>query len=1013
MHADELNSSEEGKRLEDRFNHLLVNRADDHIDENSDPVNLAGLKPEVSPHINNIKDTQAHYEEERSTINAALLSAGVRIAHLGCWEWDMTQNRFFPSEEFREIHGFSTADLSMDELLKIAHPEDLPSIRQAFNDAATLGTAYELEHRIIRQDTGEIRLVKAYGEPTFDQAGNPQKLYGTTQDITELRRIESALRMSEGKYRELYASMMDGFARVDMMGHLIEFNPAFRAMVGYSDEELHTLTYQALTPEKWHTLEATIIREQILQRGYSDVYEKEYKRKDGSVFPVELRAVLQTDEAGEPESIWAIVRDISERKQAEQALHESEERFRLMADVAPIPLVMTRLRDNKILYVNAQFAGLFGLSRDEMVSRLATEFYVDPRRRMEIIKAVKLVGSVMNTEVHLRKADRSTFWGLLSYVLTQLENEPVIIVGLMDVTERKQYELAFREREEWFRSLTKLTPAGIFRTDVNGNTIYCNDKLFQITGMNLTEAIDKGLENAIHPEDRQVVSEEWQAFMQNQQPFNLQCRLVRKDGTLVWTIWEAEAIQDLAGMVIGYVGAITDISELKQAEEQLRVAANHDLLTHLPNRRLLNDRLQQEVAKSSWDGYLLAVCYIDLDGFKEINDQLGHDTGDKVLIEVANRLVASVRGGDTVARLGGDEFVILLSNLTGEEECQIVLERLVSNIASPYPVDGNHTVAISASIGITLYPGDDVEPEILLRHADHAMYAAKQGGKNRFHYFDKNLDQRVEAKQEMLRRIEKGLATGQMELYYQPKVDFQLGQVTGAEALIRWQHPSLGLVEPAKFLPCVEDHDLAIAVGYWVVGEALRQMELWLAEGLNLQISINVFARELHDREFADRLKRVLAEHQQIPPERLRIEILETAALPDLEIVQQVIADCQALGVSFSLDDFGTGYSSLHYLRNLAVAELKIDQSFVRDMLFDTEALAIVEGIIGLSRAFQRSIVAEGVETPEHIAKLLALGCHQMQGYVISRPLPAGQLLPWVRDFQPNQLLNQCPPALN
>ena len=406
----QMNSSEEVKGLEDRFNRLLVKRTDDHINKDLDS---ADLTPEESPCINVIEDNRAYYEEEKSTINAALLNAGVRIAHLGCWEWDMTQNRFFPSEEFREIHGFSNTALSMDELLKIAHPEDLPSIRQAFNDAATRGKPYELEHRIIRQDTGEIRLVKVYGEPTFDQAGKPQKLYGTTQDITEFRRIESALRLSEGKYHELYACMMDGFASVDMRGHLIEFNPAFRAKVGYSDEELHTMTYQTLTPEKWHGLESTIIREQILKRGYSDVYEKEYKRQDGSVFPVELRAVLQADEAGKPETIWAIVRDISERKQAEQALRESEERFRLMADVAPIPLVMTRLRDNKILYVNTQFAGLFGLSRDDMVSRLATEFYVNPRRRMEIIQAVMLVGSVMNTEVHLKKGDGSTFWGLL------------------------------------------------------------------------------------------------------------------------------------------------------------------------------------------------------------------------------------------------------------------------------------------------------------------------------------------------------------------------------------------------------------------------------------------------------------------------------------------------------------------------------------------------------------------------------------------------------------------------
>ncbi len=592
--------------------------------------------------------------------------------------------------------------------------------------------------------------------------------------------------------------------------------------------------------------------------------------------------------------------------------------------------------------------------------------------------------------------------------------KPQRMAGIcLDITAHKLNEMALRESAEWFRTLAKVTPAGIFRTDAQGHAIYWNDKLCTMTGMTLDEALGTGFENCIHPEDRKLALYEWYESVQQQKPFKIQCRFIHKNGSVIWTIGQAEALYDSAGRIIGYVGSITDITELKCAEEQLRVAAFQDLLTKLPNRRLLNDRLHQEVAKCGRDEHLLAVCYLDLDGFKEINDRLGKDVGDRILIEVGARLLSSVRGGDTVARLGGDEFVILLCDLNSEEECQHILERLVQNVAAPYLADETHSIAISSSIGVTLFPSDNAEPEILLRHADHAMYTAKQSGKNCFHYFDNSLDQRVESKQEMLRLVAKGLVCNEFELYYQPKVDFNLRQVTAAEALIRWDHPVLGLIEPAKFLPFIEDHDLAITVGNWVIGKALQQMEIWLSEGMDLQVSVNVFARELHDPGFVERLRSLFAEHDTIRPNRLRIEILETSALPDLEVVQNVIAECQTLGVSFSLDDFGTGYSSLRYLRNLAVAEVKIDQSFVRDMLIDPEALAIVEGIIGLSKAFQRSIVAEGVETPEHIAKLLEMGCHQMQGYIISRPLSADQLLPWMRIFKPDKLLIGSSDALN
>lgn len=443
-----------------------------------------------------------------------------------------------------------------------------------------------------------------------------------------------------------------------------------------------------------------------------------------------------------------------------------------------------------------------------------------------------------------------------------------------------------------------------------------------------------------------------------------------------------------------------DANERNRYQHELEFLAHHDALTQLPNRILLADRLDQAIARMQRAQRLLAIVYLDLDDFKPVNDRLGHKAGDQLLVMVAQRLKEHTRADDTVCRLGGDEFVLLLGDLGTIEECTQTIERLIAALGRTYTLD-QQPVHITASIGMTVYPFDDADADTLMRHADQAMYVAKQSGRNRFHLFDAEHDRQIQVQRSNRARIEAALAQNEFILHYQPKVDMRSGRVIGAEALIRWQHPDEGLLPPSRFLPEVEDSDFAIPLGEWVIETALSQLAAWRADGLELMVSVNISPRHLQTLSFAGRLATLLARHADVPATALELEVVESAALEDVLRVSEVISACHSLGVSFALDDFGTGYSSLSYFKRLQVDVLKIDQSFVRDLLTDDEDRAIVEGVISLTRTFKRQVIAEGVESAEVGVALLELGCSLAQGYGIAKPMPASALPDWVAHWQP------------
>lgn len=445
---------------------------------------------------------------------------------------------------------------------------------------------------------------------------------------------------------------------------------------------------------------------------------------------------------------------------------------------------------------------------------------------------------------------------------------------------------------------------------------------------------------------------------------------------------------------------------LRQKKEQhtiLERMAHFDVLTNLPNRTLLADRLKQAMLQSQRHQQSIAVAFLDLDDFKAINDAHGHIVGDELLNTMSERMKEVLRETDTLARIGGDEFVVILADLTKTEEYPSVLERLLQAIARPVTV-GNITLKLTTSIGVTLYPQDDADVDMLIRHADQAMYLAKEAGKNQYHLFDTAQDDAINIRRESLDNISTALDRDEFVLFYQPKVNMLSGDVVGVEALIRWQHPVRGLVPPLDFLSIIEDHAISLDIGEWVIDTALTQLSHWQSMGMTLPISVNISAYQLQQTNFVTRLTALLAAHPEINPCCLELEVLETSALSDIKHVSSTMHACQELGVQFALDDFGTGYSSLTYLRRLPANLIKIDQTFVRDMLDDPEDLAIIEGVISLAKAFQREVIAEGVETIEHGTALLQLGCELAQGYGIARPMPASDIPEWVISWKPDEL---------
>jgi diguanylate cyclase (GGDEF)-like protein/PAS domain S-box-containing protein len=689
-------------------------------------------------------------------------------------------------------------------------------------------------------------------------------------------------------------------------------------------------------------------------------------------------------------------RETSRRIAAERQLLDAH--ADLMATLHAIPDMLLEVDAEG--YHRSIWAGTFPISdaEKEFLLHNKIEDTLPPESATTIRRAMQEADATGSSTGHriLVTRHETPLWCELS-VSKKTSDEtcsPHFLILARDITERVKAETGLHLAASVF----SCSQDGILITDAEGRIIDVNPSFTRITGYTRAESIGKNAKwfrSELIPSDAgaeiiKTLSQKgtWQGEIWNR----------RKTGETYAERCSIDAVRDEQDNIQMYVTVFSDISTFKAHQAELDRIAYFDPLTGVANRRLLTDRLKIAQARARRSNRQLAICYIDLDGFKPINDTHGHAVGDQLLIQISKRLQEALRGDDTIARLGGDEFVLLLNNLTDSHDCFVVLDRVLASISTPLAID-HHRVSVSASIGVTLFPEDDVGVDTLMRHADQAMYRAKEAGKNCYHLFDIQLDRQIKSQRQTLLRLKKALADGDFRLFYQPKVNLRHGQVVGVEALIRWQHPELGLQPPMSFLPLIEGTDLEIPLGEWVMQEAISQLARWAESGLVLPVSINVSSNHLQAPCFTEKLRSLLLQHPDIDPRWIELEILETSTLGDIHQISVSIRACQALGIDCALDDFGTGHSSLTHLRQLPAKTIKIDRSFVLNMLEDRGDHAIVDGVIGLAKAFGREVIAEGLESLEHGIALLKLGCEQAQGFAIAKPMPANDLPAWIEKW--------------
>ena len=696
---------------------------------------------------------------------------------------------------------------------------------------------------------------------------------------------------------------------------------------------------------------------------------------------------------------------LSEQK-VTQYLKEIEKRHQFLRSTFSAIPDLVWIKDPKGTYLdcNSRYESFMGKARDKILgqtdhdhipSQQASEIHIHDQ------EVLRLRLPSIQEEVYRFKSDGHE--EVLEIIKTPILDATNKIIGMLgigrDITSRKNAEEELRLSREVFEN----TLEGIMITDRDGIIVDVNPAFNKITGYQREDVL--GQNPSMLNSGRQSPEfylEMWRQL--NEVGFwKGEVWNRNKNGEIYAEQLSISSLKDDNGNIEFFVGIFSDITHSKEQQEQLSMMAHYDVLTTLPNRALFADRFNQAIMHSKRNQTLLAICFIDLDNFKPVNDNFGHETGDQLLVEVANRLLDSVRGEDTVSRLGGDEFALLLNDINSEKECMRTLDRILHKLEMPFVIN-DHSHYISASIGTTLYPRDDEDVDTLLRHADQAMYQAKLAGKHRYNLFDSHHDKVVTQKQLVQDQVKKALYADELTLFYQPKINMGTGEVVGVEALLRWQHPEKGLIPPLSFLPQISNTELEVEVGDWVINQAIRQLHEWSQQGIEMEISVNIASHHLQQSSFVSRLAYALDEYPDLNPRQLQLEVLESSVLADLNKIRETIDACQnQIGVSVALDDFGTGYSSLTHLRSFSADTVKIDKSFIQDMLDDPNDYVIVDGVIGLAESFSREVIAEGVESRQHGLMLLAMGCHLAQGFGIARPMPAPEFPVWLKRYRPEQ----------
>jgi diguanylate cyclase (GGDEF)-like protein/PAS domain S-box-containing protein len=808
---------------------------------------------------------------------------------------------------------------------------------------------------------------------------------------SERKQAEQKAKELTLRYQTLMQTSIDGIHVMDKQGNIVEANNAFCHMLGYTQEEMARLNL-ADWDAQWSVAKLRTMFK--ASTGSNAVIETVHRRKDGALINVEIS--ISNAELDGRNYFFASSRDITERKQVEESLKNMAMKYHTVFELSTDAIML--LNEKGFFDCNEATLRMFGCpTRDDFISKHPAQLSPPTQpggedsmslANQRIATAIKN-GSLLFEWMH-RRLDGADFPAEVLLTAMELDGKAVLQAVVRDITERKQ-----AVQELHIAAATFEVQEGIIVTDAHNVILRVNQSFTRLTGYSAEEAIGQTpalLKSGRH--DSEFYRQMWEALTRDHY-WQGEIWNRRKNGEVYPEWLNISAIINAEGQVTNYIASFSDITQHKAAEDEIKHLAFYDPLTDLPNRRLLHDRLRHAFAAGARHHNHGALLFIDLDNFKTLNDTKGHNVGDLLLIEVANRLQACVRKGDTSARLGGDEFVVVLEKLNEDiqqaaAQTEVVGKKILTAISQPYALK-DYEYHSSASIGISLFRNHVVTVDELLKRADTAMYQAKNAGRNTLRFYDPAVQVALEARTALENDLRRALAENQFRLYYQMQVE-HTSHIIGAEVLIRWQHPQRGLVSPLQFIPLAEETNLILLIGQWVLETACAQLKAWEADPLtrDLQLAVNVSARQFHQPDFVKQVRQTLRSHA-LKPDRLKLELTESMVLDNIDDTIVKMQALRKIGVRFSMDDFGTGYSSLAYLTQLPLDQLKIDQSFVHNIGVKHSDAVIVQTIIGMANNLGMEVIAEGVETEDQRAFLEQHGCALCQGYLFGRPVPVGE----------------------
>lgn len=783
----------------------------------------------------------------------------------------------------------------------------------------------------------------------------------------------------------------DNIARWDCDGRYLYINPTHERTLARPAREV----IGSFMPDDHSEVKNALMR---IARGEDDsaLVKQSLMDEHGKQAIHEVSLIAEKDDSGKTITILGIGRDVTVRTRAQEALAVSERQFRTLAENLPNNLARYT-PDGRIVYFSPRLERLLECRLEDVIDRTPNEVWPDGRYAEYQKQLLETGRTGVEHEFEFGDIHESGIPAIyqIQFVAERDETNKVVSVLAIshNVTERRRAEAQMKMAANVFEASNE----GIIITAPSGAIIKANPSASRITGYSPEEMLNRPtflVDSSLHGES--FLSAIWEALRsQDIWTGDIECR--HRDGSAFTMRLSISSVRDERNQLVQYVGIFSDVSQLKRHEIELEYIAHHDTLTSLPNRVLLIDRLHDAMARVQRTDQLLAVLFIDLDGFKPINDQFGHHVGDQTLMEMGKRLMSCLRSSDTVARIGGDEFVVLLPGLSNTAECEALTHRLLAEIAEPLQVE-SHNFFLTASAGIAMFPTDAEDADTLLRYADEAMYLAKRTGRNQYVFCDDTSRPSAHGSS-TVHELRIALEQDQIEVHFQPIIHLGSGRITKAEALVRWRHPERGLVPPAEFIPVAEDTGLITAIGARVFGKALKTAVAWnraCSDGQARRISVNRSPREFQDPNGVESWMSQLAEHSTDIGKMLVVEITEGLLLDDRPRVMDQLARLRMAGMEIALDDFGTGFSSLAYLKKFAIDYLKIDRSFVLDIEHDASDRVIVESVIAMARHLGIELIAEGVENEAQAELLTAAGCEFAQGYLYARPMPEKEFLDFV-----------------